>query len=513
MKSLYLVGSVGLAALFLAYGCAVTVKESTPGVGTGGAGGKKTVSVTAPSSTTTGTGGTTSGTGGMAPADESTSCADAVALAQQMNNQGVTLFAAQGILNPAGDKDYFRFTAKKGDWINLHTEANTMDDPMMVDTVITLFTQDGKTQLAEVDDAWPRGNTPDSDMDFHVPLDGTYCLQVQEFSSWKKGATPKGDPSFQYVAVMVPYSADNLKVIQGLDLDAGSNDTLQTPQTLKNVFVNSMSAQIFDRVYGLLDPKTDKDVYKITTPAKAAVFQLDFPPAGPKGNGSTDGIGLVNLWSGNGQTLIAQLNYDDATKLFKPSGRYGMSGVPVAEKTDYLLEINRGAADVGTNDFYFYAASTGDNTALNPQEANDANNKTSAGAETMTAQQNMKNPKFTNRFIGGTIPAGDVDYWKFNANQGENIIVVCSSQRAGSGVGDFTVELYQDPAKAALQAETEVATADILWDDPTTSEDASKPSVKAPTTGTYYIKLSATKMLTSGATSNFYLCGVHTQAP
>src|SRR5436190_21538175 len=107
MKSLHLLGSVGLTALFVAYGCAVTVNE-TPG--TSGTGGQKKVStnavVTGPGSTSS-TGGST-GTGGSAPADESTSCANAVALAKQTNMQnGLVFYDGGGSLAEAGDKDYY----------------------------------------------------------------------------------------------------------------------------------------------------------------------------------------------------------------------------------------------------------------------------------------------------------------------------------------------------------------------------------------------------------------------
>jgi len=146
---------------------------------------------------------------------------------------------------------------------------------------------------------------------------------------------------------------------------------------------------------------------------------------------------------------------------------------------------------------------------LNPQETDNANNMTSAGAESMMAQANMNDPKYTNRFIGGTAPAGDVDFWKFDALVNEKISVACSSRRAGSGVNDFKVEIL-DSAQMVLQGETEKPTADIFWSDD--GDTASKPGVKAKA-GTYYLKVSSTTMVMGGATSSHYLCGVTTQSP
>jgi hypothetical protein len=416
---------------------------------------------------------------------------------------GVSFLAAQGVLGEENDKDFFKFTAKKGDWVNFLTEANPDDDPMMVDTVLTVFDADGKTQLAEADDAYPRGTTPDSSFNFRIPADGTYCLQVQEFSTWK-GMASKFDPSFAYAAVVVPYTAENLAVLKGFDPEKEDNNT--TPQKLTNLFT-AMSGQVGDSLFGALEPKTDKDRYEFTTPAGALGVSLNFEPGGTTGNGGTGGIGLVNLLSGDGNTIIAQLNYADATATLEAGGSYGMGGVPVMPATKYLLEVNRNAGEVGSNDFYFFQLGTAGQ--LNDQEQNDAANNVSTAAETATGMPNMNNPKATNRFIGGTIPANDVDFWKFDANANEALTVVCSSRRAGSGVADFTVALYKDPAQAALQSETETATKDLLWND---DPSASMPGIKT-VKGSYFLKLSSTMVVSGGATSSHYLCGIHTLAP
>ncbi len=511
MKSLYWLGSVGLTALFVAYGCAVTVKE-TPGTGSGGAGGSKkiTTSVTGPGSTTsTGMGGNASGTGGSAPADESTSCANAVELAKQTNMQnGLVFYDGGGILAEAGDKDYFKFTAKAGDWILVLTDANPMDDPMMVDTVATLFSADGKNQLAEADDGYPRAGTPDSEFSYHVVTAGTYCLQIQEFSSWKKGATPKGDPSFKYRPIIVPLDAANLMALGGHDVDAGANDTTATAQLLKNT-ATLQNKQIADQIYGMLEPKTDKDVYKFTTPAATVGLGMDFEPSGTSGDGSTGGIGNVNILTADGATILGQLSYGDATATLDAQGNYGFSSVPLKPATTYLLEINRNAAEVGANDFYYFKMFTQD--TLNPQEMNEAANFASTSAEATMATVDMKDPKITHRFIGGNLPAGDIDYWKLDATSGDLVSVACSSRRAGSGVEDFTVALFQDAAKPALQTEIEAKDKNITWSD--AMEGTSKPAVKVTVTGTHYLKLSSTKMLTGGATTSFYLCGIHTKSP
>ncbi|MBM4360734.1 MAG: pre-peptidase C-terminal domain-containing protein, partial [Deltaproteobacteria bacterium] len=213
MKSFKLLGSIGAAALFAAYGCAVEVEETSTTAGAGGSGATGTTTtstVVGPGPGPTTVAGPSTSTGNMVPDDESSSCANAVALMGGMNSQsGVKYLAAEGILAEPNDKDFFKVTLKEGDWVNIGTQANPDDDPMMVDTVVSLLSADGKTVIAEVDDSFPRAST-DSNFDYRVPADGTYCLQVQEFSAWA-GMAPEGDPNYAYVLVVVPYDADNVK--------------------------------------------------------------------------------------------------------------------------------------------------------------------------------------------------------------------------------------------------------------------------------------------------------------
>lgn len=503
MKSFKILGSFGVAALFAAYGCSVEVEE-TNGAGGGNASSSSTSTVVGPGPTTSVAGPQSSSSGMLM--DESSSCANAVAL-KAGSNQGLSFLLGEGVLAEPNDKDFFTFTAKKGDWINVGTEANPDDDPMMVDTVVSVLSADGKTVFAEVDDSFPRVST-DTNFEFRVPADGTYCLQVQEFSAWN-GMEPEGDPNFSYAVAVIPYDAANVKTLGGLDEDKEPNDTVSAPQTLVNVRT-LQNGQIADFPYGVLDPKTDKDVFKVTTPAGAVGFNMNLAPSGTmNGNGSTGNIGLINVYSGDGKNLLAQLDYNDATAQFTSGGDYGFSSVPVMEKTDYLIEINRKAgAEVGENDFYFNKLFT--SAELNPQETDDTKNGSVGGAEAMMAQVNANDPTFTNRFIGGGIPAGDTDYWKFDAEANEKIIVVCSARRSGAGVEDFTVELL-DSSEKSLQKESEKATQDIFWSDQ--GDTASMKAVPAGKKGTFYVKFTATKSIANGASLAFYSCGVHTQTP
>jgi hypothetical protein len=509
MKSLYVLGSLGFAALVSGYGCSVSVKEVGPSsAGSGGKTASSSVSIAS-----TGTMMTSStGAGGSGCPDappRGADCAHAIEL-MKGTNMSLTFMAAQGKLGEAEQKDYFKFTAKKGEWLNLRTEANPDDDPMMVDTVLTLWSADGKTQIAEADDGYPRLSTPDANMDVLIPADGTYCLEVQEFSTWQM-MNSKSDCSFDYTVAAITLDAANQMALgNDYNLDTGMNDTLAMPQTVSNLFTAQNGQQIAN-IYGAIEPQTDIDVFKVTTPTGAKVMSLNFEPPGPKGMGSTGGIGKINIFLANGMTPYAQLDFNDATGVYQPGSSYGFDGVPVSEKTAYVIQINNNSMAGGATPSYFFKYATGD--ATNPQEANDTLNNVSATAEATMETPNMDDPKITQRFIGGTIPPGDKDFWKINANMGDTLTLACSSRRAGAGVADFAVDLYKDPTQAALQSDVETAKTDLLWADKATFENATKAPVKIATSGVYYVRLSSTSMVPNGATGTYYLCGIRTIAP
>ncbi len=512
-KGFYLLGSIGFLALATGYGCSVSVKEVGPS--SSGAGGKHpatSATIASTGSMTTSTVAST-GAGGMGPM-KGADCAHAVPLATSMMNNGVTYLTTatspSGILSDPGEKDFFKFTAKKGQWINLRTEANPNDDPMKVDTVLTLWTADGATQIAEADDGYPRAGTTDSNMDVLIPADATYCIEIQEYSTWKKMSS-SGSVDFKYDLLTITLDDANTKALgNDYNLDTGNNDSLTAPQTVANLFT-AMGGQQGAKIYGQIDTKTDIDAFKVTTPAGAKVMDINFEPPGPSGMGATGGIGKINIFLANGMTPYAQLDFADATTFFEEGGSYGFGGVPVTEKTAYVIQINNNGQDGGTSPGYFFKYGTG--ATGNQQEANDAGNNAAAGAEVTTETVSMTNAKVTQRFIGGNIPPGDKDYWKINAKAGDKVSLACGCRRNGAGVADFTVDFFKDPAMPALQTEVETAKKDIAWEDKATYVSATMPQVSIATAGVYYVRLSSTSLVQNGASGTWYNCGVATVSP
>ncbi|RLB60771.1 MAG: hypothetical protein DRI90_12935, partial [Deltaproteobacteria bacterium] len=236
------------------------------------------------------------------------------------NTLGGAFFEGTAIINPAGDEDFFTFTAEAGDWIQVSTEAEPEDDFPIFDTVLTLYNADGSTQLAEADDDTPWTDT-DSELFYRVETSGTFCARVIHFSEWA-GETPEGDPSYSYRVLMIPTDF-TIYDFHNEDSDAttaGSNDTVATAQTDMTYNVGD-SGMVFTQLAGVLDPGDDVDVFEIIPPSNTLGVNTTFGPSGTDGYGSTKGPGILNILESNGTTILAQLDYQN--------GSDGFSQVPV----------------------------------------------------------------------------------------------------------------------------------------------------------------------------------------
>jgi hypothetical protein len=92
--------------------------------------------------------------------------------------------ALNGVIEKAGDQDWFRFTARKGDSYEIRAHARAVRSPL--DPVITLY-KAGGSQIATNDD---QGGL-DAALKFQAPADGEYEISIRDHLH-------KGGPSFVY---------------------------------------------------------------------------------------------------------------------------------------------------------------------------------------------------------------------------------------------------------------------------------------------------------------------------
>ena len=232
---------------------------------------------------------------------------------------------------------------------------------------------------------------------------------------------------------------------------------------------------------------TDVDVYKFTVPAGFETVGVDLQPlgvpTGPGTNGYGSGIGrvAVKVMQIDG-TVIGAWNTSSTGYATAPDN----ITVPVTAGTDIVISIERPTGSTATaNDFYLAFV---DFSTDNPREMADATNNALATPEALALTVDTTDPKIKRGFMLGTIGTADVDFWSVPVTANDVVSVACGALRTGSGL-TATYEL-EDATGAALQTETESATADIYWG---TGTSASKTPVSAATTGYLIFKVTGTQ--------------------
>jgi hypothetical protein len=95
---------------------------------------------------------------------------------------------ATGAIDPAGDWDWFVFSATAGQYIEIDVDAEEVGSSL--DSYMYLYASDGVTELAENDD-W--GDWYDSHIRYGIPTTGNYYIALREFSD-----PDVGGPDYTY---------------------------------------------------------------------------------------------------------------------------------------------------------------------------------------------------------------------------------------------------------------------------------------------------------------------------
>ena len=414
-----------------------------------------------------------------------------------------------GDLDLPGKKVFYAFDVKAGDFLLLSasTAATADTGEEIVDTAISLYSADGSKLLANLDDAFPRYTT-DAEFYYRATADAKLCARVSDFATWSGAASVVAtDTAYKFLAAKIdPASAV-------VTFDTEPNDTNAAPQLGKlKAFATPPGA--FSYVMGVLGAAGDIDTFKFTVPPGATSIGLSVPPVGAplaegkSSYGSTIARFALTVKKLDG-TIIAEISppVGDAEKTTD-----GLTA-PVAAG-DYLVTIRRpdGVA-AGANDFYATTLTFGGSNPVEAEVLGANSNDSIATAQALTMKVDAANAKLRDGYILAYLPAGDVaDHFSFPVIATDKVSLSCSALRNGSGLTDFSVEVFIDGT--SKQSETEVATKDILWATPaagSTSTAASKPGITG-TAGTAVVKLAAAGRSTTNL-GTYYLCGVHIAAP
>lgn len=123
-----------------------------------------------------------------------------------------------GVIDPAGDWDYWSFSATAGQIIEIDVDASEVGSDL--DPLIELFASDGVTSVAFNDD-W---NSLDSRIEYTVETTGTYYLSITDYSTYW-GYGDQGGATYTYTInynILEPGPGDPVTtLIDGLRCIAG----------------------------------------------------------------------------------------------------------------------------------------------------------------------------------------------------------------------------------------------------------------------------------------------------
>jgi hypothetical protein len=409
----------------------------------------------------------------------------------------------KGVINPAGDRDYWKFQGTAGDWVWISIDANPDGVTTMVDTVITVY-DSAHNQVAQDDDAVPRtgttGSSTDSEVIMRLPATGTYYVMVQEYSDWNDPPAV-GKATYTYTLYVINF-ADIDPTAAGLTFDPETGDAVANAAPL--VTLTDSAAVLF----GTLRDGSDKDVYSFTaTGSVDQAYNFSFMPhgsvctpsvEGAAGYGSSTPAGNIYVTDATGATVIARVDNSAGPTELGPSLAPG----------NYLLWVEAPTTAIGANPFYVAKHYAGqENTAETEGATATGANDTTAAAETITMAASG-----SAGWNGGYILAhlqgiNDVDVFKFNVNAGDVMSVACGAARQGSNVRGLKAELLDSSGNLITGASvTETLAEDLIVGE--------YPNyIAAPAAGTIYLRLTATAASDATVTSNFIRCGVHAGPP
>lgn len=385
-------------------------------------------------------------------------------------------------IDPPGQIDYYRVNAGVGQWVEFRVIANPDNDAELLDSVLTVLAADGVQRVARNDDD-VLGFGVDSALVYRSPGTATYCLQLQDFSSWTNDVA-EGGPTYVYDLYANPIDFQT----PGLNRDTEPNDTTATAQLGITAFSTPAVAQLAN-LAGDFATLEDVDVYRLNSAPTAQTIEVLFTPTGNAGYGGTTALGLVDIVAADGSTVLGRLDVARGARALR---------LPALGLTNYHVYVHAPPAAPGANPFYWLQWRA--LASRNPQETNDVANGVSATAEVATP---VPFDGGTSYFLGGTIDSSDTDWWSFTASAGNRVQLSCASAREGSGVISLTVTLYRDPVQAPLQSEAETASVDLRWDD----NGGTRPAVVIATTGTHYLRLT-TPSVSGVVVDRHYNCGI-----
>jgi hypothetical protein len=416
--------------------------------------------------------------------------------------------------------DWYTFAGKAGERITIRVAPANLTgftDPTLIDPAFGLIGPDKNLQNPLT---YQYGAIPyDGQVAIgfvQLPMDGNYYLQVSDCNGFFASGCPN-NPA-QIVDTSYDVAVLDTSMLSPPEVVAASTQDGTTAKADAVTYKAGAAAGTYvsSFVGGDWKSATDTQVFKLALPANAKGAagghpRVDFyfqPIGNMQGGDLSDANAKAWITDVSGTTILSradQSNYGSTTLPLDLSMQF------TPGSTYYLFVQNTQASGSPSKDFYFVTQATNtllDVAELEPNDPTKHTNDTPATAEVL-APQGQNKTLFTvdgNISAPGSATTPDIDWFTFTVPaKVTQYGYQCDSRRSGSGLGNFTVALFQaDNTTAVGTPGTESATMDLLLNPPTALPSAVTPGSKM------FFKLSAATQ-DAMVTGNQYRCYVFFQ--
>lgn len=368
-------------------------------------------------------------------------------------------------INPAGDVDYFTFTARGGEYVKITTTSDFED----ADTVV--FLRDPTGQVLTWSDDFPTGSSVsglDSVVYAYLPDAGEYLISVEDYYAFTDPSQAYGHPNYSY----------ELSVSKWSQVTSEPDSVEDTPLTL-----DITSSNMWNSVGTLIQADGDHDYIKINYSAKTSEGQ-DVP--------FLTVSGIVNLEGSDLQPKVRLLDANYTVLSDRIVGADGSLSYPNMTEGTYYLEILDGR-DQGSDRSWTYLFVIAREYSPYPIEIELNNDATSANPIELESLETDGGSQYAvGKYFGTLYSSTDQDWYSIDHTFADGYLIVClNSTKYGSSAMPI-VELWND-ALDPISANT---------CDPDANPNLSIKE-QIVETGTYYISVSATED-TQGTLQDWY---------
>lgn len=274
-------------------------------------------------------------------------------------------FIQQDDLDDAGDRDFYKIDALKGDTFSVHAMGATKGDGEP-DTVVRIYGPD-EALIGENDDLPFRINGTDAGTVFRADEDGAFYVEVLEWSDWA-GDPAQGGTGWDYtVAIYGGFDelndgknesiADELAHIETLYDTTEGNEEFSWYGDPWSADIQEANGYLFTTgaltdaadidTFGLrFDPRDDADTF-----IPGVIGFSMFPDI------VTDLDAQFDLYDGDGNLIVSTTDVDVTIDYVGMDWDQGIL-LPVLEPGDYFLQVKDASGKSGVNNWYALLANS-----------------------------------------------------------------------------------------------------------------------------------------------------------